>query len=132
MENRNERIELQTINGKNRPVMLRNHYDLLVEFILDTLECLEPISLTELMDAANNKFNELFSGEVAYSLLSTKQDLEARGLISICYKRNRTQLISLKKKPKTTSLTGNYLVSRRSIESAEEYLAKQKNWVGNY
>jgi hypothetical protein len=132
MKNKNERIELQTINGKNRPVMLRNHYNLLVQFILEALQRFEPISLTELMDAADIKFRDLFSGEVAYVLLNTKQDLEARGLISICHERNRAQLISLKKESKKTSLAGNYIASRKLIESAEEYSAKQKKWIVNY
>jgi hypothetical protein len=132
MKYKSEVIELQTINGKNKPVMLRNHYDLLVQFILEALKRVELISLNELMDAADTEFRDLFSGEVACALLSTKQDLEARGLISICYERNRVQLISLKKESKKTSLAGNYIASRKLIEHAEEYSAKQKNWIVNY
>jgi hypothetical protein len=132
MEKRNERIELQTVNGKNRPVMLRQHYDLLVDFILDSIQRLEPISLTELMEAANNKFSDLFSGEVALPLLNAKRDLEARGLILINYEKNRNQLISLKRESKKTSLAGNYIASRKLIENAEEYAAKQKSWIVNY
>ncbi len=108
MNSTDERIRLNTLNGKNRPFMLKKKYDSLRDFILDALEQHQQISLMELMEQANDKFDKVFFGEVALSLLDAKKDLEARGLIKIAHERDRTQLISLKKNERRMNLSGSH------------------------
>jgi hypothetical protein len=97
MEIQNEKIQLIALEGKDGPVMLRKHYDLLSDFILGIFQHRNQISLTELMELANVKFNPIFSANTGLALLNTKQDLEARRLLKISRQKNRIQIISLKK-----------------------------------
>jgi hypothetical protein len=127
MESQTEKILLQTLNGKNRSLISRKKYDLLSGFIMEMVSARKEISFTELMETAEERFRHEFSNELNMLLLHTKRDLEARQSIEIRYKRNRTQLISLKMKPEQTNLAGNVMVNRRSTEG--NYIAHRKNWM---
>jgi hypothetical protein len=108
MENHSDKIQLHALDGKKGSVISRKHYDLLKNFILDIFQHCDQITLTELMQLAHTQFARTFSGEVAWALLNTKLDLEARGILKICHERNRIQMISLKRKQKVTGLSGKY------------------------
>lgn len=108
MENHSEKIQLHALDGRNGPIIPRKQYELLKNFILDIFQHCDQITLTELLQLANTKFALTFSSEVAWVLVNTKQDLEARGMLKITHERNRTQLISLKRKQKIIGLTTKY------------------------
>jgi hypothetical protein len=128
MDNKDERIQLNTLNGKNRPFMLRKKYDSLRDFILEALQRQQQISLMELMEQANNKFDKVFFGEVALSLLDTKKDLEVRGLIKIAHERDRTQLISLKRHGKKINISGSHFSANHDFAIVGDQLERLKKW----
>lgn len=92
-----EKIELKRSGGKKGLVLLKKHYDLLCTFILNTLRLHREMTLIELLDAADKKLNNKFSGDVSWILLHVKHDLEIKNLITLDYKSNCTQVISLKR-----------------------------------
>lgn len=126
------RMRLNTLNGKNRPYILRKDYDSLRAFIIDTLQQRQQISLMELIELANDKFSKVFSGEVALSLVNTKNDLESLGLVNITHQRNRTQLISLQRSERRMNLSGGYLSTNRDLSIAGDQLERLKRWQVNY
>ena len=131
MEAENEKIELQTHNGKNKPAMPRKHYELLSEFILNILQQQERVNLMELMELANNKFNHQFNGEVAWQLLWIKQDMEVRGMIEIAHQKSCAQTISLKKKVNPVGLTGKRLTIGHNIVVLDDHRGRSKKWTVN-
>ncbi len=103
----NELIKLHSKHRRPARTMARIHYETLKAFILDTLETSGQISLQRLIDLANEKLLDPFAGEVAWPLLQTKNDLEARGLITITRRKKFDQVIMRKiEVAKTISLVG--------------------------
>ena len=92
-----EKIELKRLGRKKGLVLLKKHYDLLCTFILNTLQLHREMTLIELLDAADKKLNSKFSGDVSWVLLHVKHDLETKNLITLAYKSNCIQVISLKR-----------------------------------
>ncbi|HEY5824285.1 MAG TPA: hypothetical protein VIT44_07970 [Cyclobacteriaceae bacterium] len=92
-----EKIELERPEGKKGLMILRKHYNLLCIFILSMLELKGEITLTELLDTANQKLDSEFTGDALWMILNVKRDLEAKGLIRLKYAGKCTQVISVRK-----------------------------------
>jgi hypothetical protein len=128
-----EKVQLQTLEGKNKSIILRKQYDLLCGFILDALHQYGSINLMKLIDLANHKFKQTFSGEIIWLLLNVKRDLEARGTIKVKYEKKRKQMISLKKEQKKAiSISGNPISAKHNNQVFGTHSTKLKNWIANY
>lgn len=91
-----EKIELEQPQGKKGLMILKKHYNMLCIFILTMLESKGQITLTELLDTANQKLNNEYM-DVRWMLLNVKLDLEAKGLIRLRYAPKCTQIISARR-----------------------------------
>ncbi|MDB4297673.1 hypothetical protein N9901_02845 [Flavobacteriaceae bacterium] len=67
--------------GKNGVNILKHKYDVIKNYILQTLETNTVISYQELNRAAIIELSPTFDGKVGWYLVSVKLDLEARGII---------------------------------------------------
>lgn len=97
MENHSDKIQLQVHGGRGGSIIARKQYELVKKFILDVFQHCDQITLTELMQIADIELAPSFRGEIAWILLNTKRDLEARGILEITHQKNRIQVISLKR-----------------------------------
>ncbi|MCW5911132.1 MAG: hypothetical protein KIT62_08665 [Cyclobacteriaceae bacterium] len=81
--------------------MRRQDYEKLAVFILAALEQAgsEGISLHDLVQGAQQKFNADFHGNVSWYLLEVKHDLETRKLIQKTISPQREQVIRLNPDP---------------------------------
>ncbi len=97
MNTENERMELLLSGGRNGTFMLKYQYELVYEFIFQKLVEREKVTLTELLEGAGKTLAEKFKGNFSWAMLQVKQDLEAKGLITVRMAKNRIQVIELKK-----------------------------------
>ncbi len=67
--------------GKTGVNILKRRYDVIKDFIVETLSEHHEISFEELTDLAVEKLTETFDGKVLWYVVTVKLDLEARGLI---------------------------------------------------
>jgi len=93
-----DRIELQHPAGRSGPLILRKEYEQLSVFILSMLKSKGEITLTELLEAAHEKLKTKWSGDILWTILNVKNDLEARRLIKITHLKRCVQVISIKRK----------------------------------
>jgi len=67
--------------GKKGVNILRRRYDVVKEFMLDTIGEHGEISYSDLNDLAVDKLTDTFDGKVPWYVVTVKLDLEARGII---------------------------------------------------
>src|SRR5690242_19133829 len=89
-------VEIRYGKHKKGKVMNRIHYDQLAKFILDQLANQSPITLMDLLDRAQQQFSSTFNGNLNWSLLQVKHELQSRGCIT-CITKELSQSIALKK-----------------------------------
>lgn len=78
--------------GKKGVHILKRRYDLIKDFILDTIKLRKTISYKELSDLAIVELSNTFDGKVVWYIVSVKLDLEARGIIERIPKTSPHQL----------------------------------------
>ena len=76
-----EKIMTLHPQGKSGVHILKRRYDVIKDFILDTVEKSGDISYGDLSDMAVEALAETFDGKVVWYVVSVKLDLEARGII---------------------------------------------------
>ena len=90
---------------------LKEHYDKLRDFILLSLVDQSYLSLSELMDKAQELDpREFTTDNIIVPLLLVKSDLEARGVIKVSFEVNHTQRIEIKNKNLLFQLRNNSCV----------------------
>ena len=67
--------------GKKGVNILRRRYDVIKDFMLDTIKERGEITHEELNDMAEKKLAKTFDGKVVWYIVTVKLDLEARGII---------------------------------------------------
>jgi len=67
--------------GKKGVNILRRRYDVIKEFMLNTIKQHGEISYSDLNDLAVDKLASTFDGKVPWYVVTVKLDLEARGII---------------------------------------------------
>ncbi|MDO5970332.1 hypothetical protein Q4Q35_11000 [Flavivirga aquimarina] len=67
--------------GKKGVNILKRRYDVIKEFIIDTIEQHGEISYESMNDLAVEKLTKSFDGKVVWYIVTVKLDLEARGII---------------------------------------------------
>lgn len=67
--------------GKKGVNILKRRYDVIKEYILQTVKEHTEISYSKLDDMANRDLSKTFDGKVSWYIVSVKLDLEARGII---------------------------------------------------
>lgn len=67
--------------GKKGVNILQRRYDVIKDFMLDTIKQYGEISYSDLNDLAVDKLTDTFDGKVPWYVVSVKLDLEARGII---------------------------------------------------
>jgi len=83
--------------GKKGVNLLKRRYDIIKDFIIDTIEKNGEISFSKLNDLAVEKLTKSFDGKVIWYMVTVKLDLEARGIIERVEKTS-PQILKLKKK----------------------------------
>lgn len=94
---------IQTLRPDGRPgeAIPKEEYDIWSYFILSTLAAAEELTLTELLEKADQKISlpggSKADSKVSWYVLQVKRDLEARGLIKVTpsSKKKHTFLIQL-------------------------------------
>jgi hypothetical protein len=76
-----ERILTKHPKGKDGINILKRRYDVIREFILETIKEYGEITYNSLSDLAVEKLNENFEGKVVWYIVTVKLDLEARNMI---------------------------------------------------
>jgi hypothetical protein len=76
-----ERILTKHPKGKDGVNILKRRYDVIKEFILETIKEYGEITYNSLSDLAVEKLNENFEGKVVWYIVTVKLDLEARNMI---------------------------------------------------
>ena len=76
-----ERILTKHPQGKVGVNILKRRYDVIRNFILDTIKEHREISYEELSDLAIEKLSSSFDGKVVWYIVTVKLDLEARKII---------------------------------------------------
>ena len=76
-----ERILTQHPQGKAGVHILKRRYDMIRDFIIQTIEKHNEITYEELSDLAIKELSEKFDGKVVWYVVTVKLDLEARGII---------------------------------------------------
>ena len=76
-----DRIMTLHPQGKKGVNILKEKYDFIKQFILDTILEKEVISFEALSDLAVEKLTNTFDGKVLWYIVTVKLDLEARGII---------------------------------------------------
>lgn len=81
--NMTEETKILTLHpkGKKGVNILRRRYDVVKEFMLDTIGEHGEISYSDLNDLAVDKLTDTFDGKVPWYVVTVKLDLEARGII---------------------------------------------------
>lgn len=67
--------------GKKGVNILKRRYDIIKDYILNTLKSEKTITYQELSDRAEKDLSESFDGKVVWYVVSVKLDLEARKII---------------------------------------------------
>lgn len=75
--------KIQTLHpqGKQGVNILKRRYDVIKDYILETLASRSEITYEELSDNAVRDLSETFDGKVAWYIVTVKLDLEARKII---------------------------------------------------
>lgn len=76
-----ERIMTLHPQGKKGVNILKRRYDLVKEFIIDTIKEANEITYQDIDDLAEKELAATFDGKVRWYVVSVKLDLEARGII---------------------------------------------------
>lgn len=76
-----EKILTQHPQGKKGVNILKRRYDVIKQFILNTIKSHGEISFEALTDLAVDKLSASFDGKVVWYIVTVKLDLEARKLI---------------------------------------------------
>jgi len=76
-----EKIMTLHPKGKKGVNILKRRYDIIKDFIVETVEDYKEISFEELTDLAVDRLTETFDGKVLWYLVTVKLDLEARNII---------------------------------------------------
>ena len=76
-----ERILTMHPKGKTGVNILKRRYDIIKEFIIQTIQEHEEIAFSKLSDIAVEKLSTTFDGKVIWYIVSVKLDLEAREII---------------------------------------------------
>jgi len=90
--NQEERILTLHPQGKKGVNILKRKYDLIKEFIIETIESHTEITYEALSDLAIEKLSDSFDGKVVWYIVSVKLDLEARNIIERIPKTSPHQL----------------------------------------
>lgn len=93
-----DKIELQHPAGRSGPFIQKKEYEMLSVFILSMLKSKGEVTLTELLETAHEKLKTKWSGDILWTILNVKNDLEARRLIKITHLKRCVQVISIKRK----------------------------------
>jgi len=110
MKTDSEHIELLLPDGKKGSTMHKHQYELLLEFVFQKLLDQRKVTLTELLEGAEEILMDRIKWNLLWLLLQVKQDLVARGLIVVNYEKNRMQIISLKKSArKKLNMMGGFM-----------------------
>lgn len=67
--------------GKKGVNILKRRYDVIKDFILETIKEHTQISYEKLSDVAIDQLSSTFDGKVVWYIVTVKLDLEARGII---------------------------------------------------
>ncbi|WP_158858839.1 DUF6958 family protein [Lunatibacter salilacus] len=67
--------------GKKGVNILKRRYEIIKDFILQTISEKDEISFEELTDLAVDNLTKSFDGKVIWYVVTVKLDLEARGMI---------------------------------------------------
>jgi hypothetical protein len=75
-------------------------YVVVRDFIYDTLRKEKEMMITDLLDKANHELQHKIEGDIGYTLLSVKQDMESKGMIKRVPKSSmqRFPMIGLKRR----------------------------------
>lgn len=76
-----EKIMTLHPQGKKGVNILKRRYDVIKEFILNTIKEHGEITYESISDMAINQLSKTFDGKVVWYVVSVKLDLEARGII---------------------------------------------------
>lgn len=77
----NKRILTLHPQGKTGVNILKKKYDVIKDFILETINAHNEITYQDLTDLAIEKLSASFDGKVVWYIVSVKLDLEARNII---------------------------------------------------
>lgn len=94
----NEKIQVGRSKKQRGHSILKCQYEQLAEFILRQLYQNENITLIQLIEHAQHELSVDFRGDIHWSLLTVKHDLEQKGEITIMKNPGRSQLIKLNKR----------------------------------
>ena len=78
--------------GKNGVSILQRRYDVIKDYLLQTLETRKEITYQELSRLAEEQLKLTFDGKVGWYVVTVKLDLEARGIIERIPKTSPHQL----------------------------------------
>ena len=78
--------------GKKGVNILRRRYDVIKDYIIDTIKKHKEISYSDLNDLAEEELSATFDGKVNWYIVTVKLDLEARGIIERIPKTSPHQL----------------------------------------
>lgn len=91
-----DRVLTMHPSGKQGVNILREKYDFIKNYILDTVKKHGEITFSDLGDLAVDEITDKFDGKVLWYITTVKLDLEARGLIERIPKRS-PQTLRIKK-----------------------------------
>ena len=80
-------------DGKEGVNILKRRYDIIKDFIINTLKAHQPMAFSDLSDLAERELTPTFDGKVVWYVVTVKLDLEARGLLQRIPKTSPHQLI---------------------------------------
>lgn len=87
-----ERILTRHPKGKDGVNILKRRYDVIKEFIVQTVKEHKEITYEKLTDLAVEKLSDTFDGKVIWYIVTVKLDLEAREIIERIPKTSPHQL----------------------------------------
>ncbi len=76
-----DKIMTQHPQSKKGVNILKRRYDVIKDFIIDTIKEHTQISYEKLSDMAIDQLSATFDGKVVWYIVTVKLDLEARGII---------------------------------------------------
>jgi len=76
-----KRIRTLHPQGKKGVHILKRRYDLIKDFIIETIRSNGEITYQDISDLAIKELSKTFDGKVVWYVVSVKLDLEARGVI---------------------------------------------------
>lgn len=93
-------IRLQGVRNRKGPVFNKDFYDRIRDFIMDciTSHAGRSIPFSELLDHAEKFWTKKPAGLLPWHIMQVKIDLQERGIIKAAIGRDRTQVISMRRK----------------------------------